>query len=177
MVSSLFDWFIQHLPGLPLSLPPFTVEMLLLHALGDYVLQSEWMAYEKTRKTWVALTHGLFYSIGFVLFLTPSWQAWAIIVGTHAVIDRFRLARYICYLKNFLAPPRTRMQVEETSNPEGSFHVRRTKWKTLKWWKPWKECAVTGYPDDTVPYLSLWLVIIVDNLLHVVINAYALKYF
>lgn len=33
-----------------------------------------------------------------------------------------------------------------------------------------------GYPEDAPVFLSLWLVIIIDNILHIVINFLAIKY-
>jgi hypothetical protein len=162
---------------LPLVLPPLTGWQLVAHATGDYVLQSDWMAAEKTKKSIAALVHCLFYSIPFYIFFKPSWQAMAVIAGSHFLIDRFRLARFVCYFKNFLAPPRTKSATEETSeNPEGSYHVKKLRWKIHKWWHPWKECSVTGYSNDRIPYLTIWLLIITDNLMHIVINSFALRY-
>ena len=62
-------------------------DQLLAHLAGDYVLQSDWMAREKTSRIAVALAHALCYSLPF-LFLRPSLAAWLVIVGTHATIDR-----------------------------------------------------------------------------------------
>ena len=173
----MYDWAIlkDHLPLPLLSLPPFTGKMLIVHLIGDYILQSEWMAYEKTRKTYVALIHGLFYTLPFALFFGPTVQALAVICLTHVLIDRFRLARFVCYLKNFLAPPKSMIQIEEsTSNVSGSIHVKQTRLRTFKWWRSWADCNVTGYPNDTKEWITIWLTIIADGLMHVVINAYAL---
>lgn len=82
-----------------------TADQLLCHAVGDYVLQSDWMANEKTKRSVAALAHVLAYSLPF-LFLRPSLAAYAVIVGTHFVIDRWRLARFLVFAKNLiLAPP------------------------------------------------------------------------
>ncbi|MCP4045962.1 MAG: DUF3307 domain-containing protein, partial [Gammaproteobacteria bacterium] len=64
------------------------------------------------------------------------------------VIDRWRLARYLIWIKNWPWP--------------GS--------------KPWSECKETGFSPDLPKYLSTWLIIIVDNVVHVLINGAALTY-
>jgi hypothetical protein len=68
----------------------------LAHFVGDYVLQSHWMASEKTRRWWPAVAHAVTYGLPFLL-LTLDPVALAVIVGTHAVIDRYRLARHLVW--------------------------------------------------------------------------------
>lgn len=128
----------------------FTGTQVLAHFIGDYLLQSEWMAENKTKRSSVALVHALVYSLPFVVLLHPSLMAYAVIVGTHFAIDRWRLARYVVYAKNFLAPPSA--------------------------WKSWSECSGTGYYKEVPAWLAVWLLIIIDNVLHVIINALALSY-
>lgn len=123
-----------------------TADQLVAHAIGDYVLQSDWMANEKTKRSVAALAHVVTYAIPF-LYLTLDVGVLAVIVGTHFVIDRWRLARYVCWVKNML----------------GSYH-------------PWSECSGTGYHKDRPPWLAVWLMIIADNIMHVLCNAIALKY-
>lgn len=69
-------------------MPFVTADQLVAHAVGDYVLQSDWMANEKTKRDIAALV----YVIPF-LFLGPSAYAVAFMVVTHFAIDRWRLAR------------------------------------------------------------------------------------
>jgi hypothetical protein len=76
-----------------------TADQLLAHAIGDYLLQSHWMAENKTRRSDAALVHALTYALPF-LTLKPSKTRLAGIIGTHFLIDRFRLARYVCWAKN-----------------------------------------------------------------------------
>ena len=59
----------------------------------------------KTSRTSVALLHALCYSLPF-LALGASLGAWLVIVLTHAAIDRYRLARYVVWAKEHLAPRR-----------------------------------------------------------------------
>jgi hypothetical protein len=122
-----------------------TADQLVAHAIGDYVLQSDWMATEKTKRSLAAAAHVLAYSIPF-LFLRPSLAAWLVIVGSHFIIDRWRLARYVVWAKNLPLTP------------------------------PWRECTATGYPPDRPVWMAVWLLIIADNLMHVVINGLALEY-
>jgi len=126
-----------------------TGDQLLAHVVGDYVLQSDWMAGEKRRRTVAALVHALTYGIPFLL-LRPSLLAFAVIVGSHLLIDRFGLARYLVWTKNQVGPREFR--------------------------RPWSECSVTGYPAERPAWMAVWLLIIADNALHVAINAAALRW-
>jgi hypothetical protein len=126
----------------------FSADQLVAHAVGDYVIQSDWMANEKTKRSIAALVHAVTYALPF-LFLTQAWLALLLIVGSHFAIDRWRLARFVCWAKNFAGPPSS--------------------------WKPWAECAATGYHRDRPPWLAVWLLIIADNTMHVICNAVALR--
>lgn len=124
-----------------------TADQLLCHAVGDYLLQSDWMANAKTKRSIAALAHVLTYALPFLL-LRPSVAALAVIIGTHFVIDRWRLARFAVWAKNFLGPGN----------------------------RAWFECTATGYPPDRPPWLAVWLLIIADNVMHVAINGAALRW-
>ncbi|MET9445336.1 DUF3307 domain-containing protein [Streptomyces sp. NPDC006610] len=123
--------------------------LLLCHLAGDYLIQSHWMATEKTKRWWPAIAHAVTYGLPFLL-ITQSAAALAVIVGTHAIIDRYRLARYLVWAKNLLAP------------------------KVFR--KPWADCAATGYPSDTPSWLAVWLLIVADNTMHLAINAAAVTW-
>ena len=77
----------------------FTADQFVAHLVGDYILQSHWMATEKTKRSLAAGVHAATYALPF-LFLTQSIAALAFIIGTHFVIDRFRLARFVVWAKN-----------------------------------------------------------------------------
>ena len=123
------------------------MEQLLAHLVGDYVLQTSHMAEHKVRSWWIALWHAFTYTLPF-LFLTTSPAALAVIGGSHAVIDRYRLARYVTMGKNMLGEPR--------------------RWREFR--------THTGYAEELPHWLSVWLLIITDNTIHLVINYFALKY-
>ena len=125
-------------------------DQILLHLLGDYVVQSHWMATQKTSKSLPAALHALTYSLPFLL-LTRAPVALLVIATTHFVIDRWRLARYLVWFKDRFAPKAFR--------------------------HPWSECQKTGQSEAKIPpWLGVWLMIIADNTLHLVINGLALKY-
>jgi len=116
--------------------------VVMAHLVGDYLLQTHWMAVEKTSRWSAAIAHGLTYTLPF-LFATQSPAALAVIAGTHIVIDRYRLARHVVWLKNQFAP--------RSARPV--------------WGKD-----VAGYPEGTPAWLATWLLIIADNTLHLLIN-------
>lgn len=134
-------------------------DQLLAHAIGDYVVQSDWMASEKTKRWWPALSHVLSYGAVF-LFLRPSVAALTVIVSTHFVIDRWRLARFVCWAKNIALCPPSWEDKRGTAGRQSA----------------WSNCKATGYPSERPPWLAVWLLIIADNCMHVLINGLALRY-
>lgn len=121
--------------------------ILLAHLAGDYVVQSHWMACEKTKRWWPAIAHGITYTLPYLLVTRSPW-ALLVIAGTHIVIDRYRLARHVVWVKNLLAP-------------RGPYR------------RPWAECTATGYPPDAPPWLAVWLMIAADNTIHLLLNTAA----
>ncbi len=133
-----------------------TGNQLTAHVVGDYILQSDWMATEKTKRSLAAIAHVATYFLPF-LALTTSWKALLFIAGTHFIIDRWRLARYICWAKNFLAP--------RWITPTGAvdpvtlcYPNRRDPSDPLKGGVPvalrnysWERCQGTGYAPDKPP--------------------------
>jgi hypothetical protein len=136
----------------------FTASQLIAHGFGDYVLQSHWMATEKTKSSRAAFSHVVYYSFPF-FFLRPSPLALLVILSTHFVIDRWRLARFVVWFKNLLL----------------DFNLNPVDWDDPKTF-PTLYSMQTGFPSDTPQFLSFWLLIIVDNLLHITLNGLALHY-
>lgn len=120
--------------------------IILAHLVGDYLIQSDWMALEKTKRWFPAVAHGLTYMLPYIL-VTQSITALLIIGGTHIVIDRYRLARQVVWVKNFVGPKRYRY--------------------------PWAECRATGYHESNPVWMAVWLMIIADNTIHLLINTAA----
>lgn len=119
----------------------------LAHAFGDYVVQSNWLAQTKTSSSLTAAIHAASYTACF-LPLTRDPRRLAIIGGTHFVIDRWRLARYLVWAKNQMAPQEHRY--------------------------PLKEAGPLGYGPNTPDWLAGWLLFIADNAVHLTINELAL---
>lgn len=113
----------------------FTADQIVAHLVGDYLLQSHWMATEKTRNSVAAAVHAATYTLPFA-FITWSPVALALICITHFIVDRWRLARFVVWAKNGARGPVT----------------------------------ATGYADDVPAWLSVWLLIVADNTLHILIN-------
>lgn len=123
---------------------------LIAHLLGDYVLQNHWMANQKTSSSLPALVHVLFYGLPFAFIIgvldQGSWWSLLVIVSTHFVIDRFRLA------KHWVA----------------FWGVGEPGWLMPK---------LFGLKADPAPpFLAVWLLILVDNTAHLLINWAALEY-
>ena len=113
----------------------FTADQIVAHLVGDSLLQSHWMATEKTRNSVAAAVHAATYTLPFA-FITWSPVALALICITHFIVDRWRLARFVVWAKNGARGPVT----------------------------------ATGYADDVPAWLSVWLLIVADNTLHILIN-------
>lgn len=145
-----------------------TADQLVAHLVGDYLLQSHWAATEKTKRSLAAVVHVLCYMIPFLL-LTQSPVVLAVIGGTHFVIDRWRLARYVIWLKNWIGLPTWKVGPRDD-------HATINYVIDVLPNRSWSECTKTGYPDDVPPWLSVWLMIIADNTLHILCNAAALAW-
>jgi Protein of unknown function (DUF3307) len=123
------------------------MEQLLLHAIGDYITQTDWMAREKLRRWSVAWVHALVYALPFGL-LAPSWPAWLVIFGSHALIDRYALARHLIYWRARIFDPSLR----------------------------WADCQETGFGPQMPPWKAFWLMVLTDNVMHLCINYAALRW-
>jgi hypothetical protein len=123
------------------------MEQLLLHLIGDYITQTDWMAKKKFESFPVALVHAGVYSLPFFL-ITSSIAAVAVIFATHAVIDHYRLAKYLVYAKNW----------------------------TMDRGLRWADCSATGYHKEMPAWLATVLLFVVDNTVHLAINFTALRW-
>jgi len=121
------------------------MEQILAHLVGDYLLQTSHMARHKIQSWTIALLHATFYTLPFLL-ITRSPAALAVILGTHALIDRYRLAWYVSMARNMAGDP---------------FRWRRYR-------------TATGYTDSTPVWMATWLEIVIDNTMHLLINYFAI---
>lgn len=113
------------------------------HMVGDYIIQNDWMAQEKTKRWWPAVIHGVTYTLPFLL-VTQSLLALLVIASTHIVIDHYRLARHLVWFRNQFAP---------------------------RLFRPGH--TATGSAADRPDWLAVWVLIIADNVLHMAINVAA----
>lgn len=141
------------------------MEQLLTHIFGDYILQSDWQATNKSKRTIPCLVHVLLYTSCFLL-LTNNCITLLIIGSTHFILDRFPIIiRRLIWFKNHIGP--------------GFKFV------------PFNLCKITGYYDHYGSpsniningyslrdnHITIWLYIITDNFIHLTINYFAIKYF
>lgn len=109
------------------------MEQILCHLVGDYLLQNDWMATNKTKKHLPAIIHSIVYSLPF-LFITSPLQVLFIALA-HFPIDRYRVpVLWIKFVNN--------------------------NWKSTNF----------GYEEDKPAWMSVWLMIIIDNTFHLLIN-------
>jgi hypothetical protein len=98
---------------------------LVLHLVGDYLLQNDWMALNKKKpglKGFVAcLVHCLIYSLPFLLISTP--RQWVIIFVSHFIIDRWGFVKWFMNAigqKKFAEPPMAPWSIIAVDN---TFHL------------------------------------------------------
>lgn len=119
----------------------FTGEQFMAHMIGDYIVQNNWMAKNKTYNSTICMIHAALYTLCFI-FITQSALALLIILMTHFFIDRFDLACFVVWFKNGCSGPVTK----------------------------------NGFPEGTPAHIGDWVKIIVDNIMHICINALAIYY-
>lgn len=123
---------------------------LFAHFFGDYILQAGDVATTKSTTSRICRYHVGLYLITFIL-MGASFSALCVVGVTHYLIDRYRLPKYLIYLKDHLL----------------AFDIPK---------RPWRPMTDTGMSPETPIYLATWLFIITDNLIHIVINNLALHY-
>lgn len=126
-------------------------EGFVAHLVSDYILQSHWMATEKVKRWLPALVHGLAYTLPFFVVTRSIW-ALLVIGGSHAVLDRYRVAKYVNWLKNLMAPKSFRRSLHEA-------------------------VGNGGFPAAAPTGLATTLSIVADNTMHIAINSAALLWF
>lgn len=122
------------------------MEQLILHLIGDYITQTDAMAVRKTKSMPWAMAHACAYGLPFLLL--GGWWAACVIILTHCIIDRYRLSKYAVFAKNKVTSPGLE----------------------------WRDCSATGYPSAAPAWMSVWLMIVADNTIHLMINYAALRW-
>lgn len=131
-------------------------EQFLIHCFGDYWLQNDWMACNKKNDFRVALLHSFIYTIPFLL-LTRSILALFVIFITHAIIDGTNLVNKLNQLKN--------LDFYKQSVRDNSIVENNTSFMIM----------ADGYTDRPL-FIRAWLIILQDNILHLIINYLSLRY-
>lgn len=62
---------------------------LVCHAIGDYVLQSDYLATTKGKNLWHLIMHALLYTVPFAAVFGIDWKVLMLFVS-HGVIDYFK---------------------------------------------------------------------------------------
>ena len=114
------------------------MEQLLCHLVGDYLLQTDWMASNKVRDWSAAMIHGMTYIIPF-FFISDSMAAMLAILLSHIFIDHYEIAKQFNRFKN-------------------------------QCWTP------NGFPEERPVWLTTWVIIIMDNTMHLLINYLSIRY-
>lgn len=124
------------------------MKSFLAHLVGDYLLQTHYEAVEKTNSWTPAMTHAAKYTAAFVP-LTRNPKALLTIGVTHAILDHYRLAKHVNFVRNQVVPKEYRSV----------------------------DLANAGSPKSAPPGLAMALMIITDNTIHMLINEWALNKF
>lgn len=78
------------------------MNQLLLHLLGDYIIQNDWMALNKKKMSWkgeiACQIHCISYSLPF--FLIADGLQVLFIYSTHYILDRFNLVGWFLAIRN-----------------------------------------------------------------------------
>ena len=106
------------------------IPYILAHFIGDFLLQNDWMAVGKKKKSWICTIHVLFYMTPFLL-VELTWIQFALIAIQHWLQDRTTFVAW--YLRQ-----------------TGGFQTELTH-KTL----PWGHFIV----DQVFHFIWLWTVI------------------
>lgn len=80
---------------------------LLAHLVGDFILQTDWMASGKKKKSWICAIHVMTYLIPFAV-IQISWLPLLLIGVQHFAQDRSGFVRWFMGVtehKSFAEPP------------------------------------------------------------------------
>lgn len=165
---------------------------LICHIVGDYFIQSDWMATNKAKRNIPCFAHALFYTLVF-LFITRDWAQLAVIGSTHYLIDRYSVAKYLVYAHNFIAPC-----FKWDLNPKSLNYLKFVFWRAypeFKYCQPFgfvnigginTKAVAQGHPEELKKmrlksferphYIQFVVYLIFDNTLHILINGLALTY-
>lgn len=138
--------------------------LVISHFIGDFIFQSQYIAERKLKNFLVCVLHVLLYIIPFYFLVSANLKFLLIVAATHLVIDFLRVAELLSWLKNILINPNIWLDTFWRSNQDES---KRYNFYNCKF----------GYPKDVPEHIAFWLMITVDQILHVASNAIIYNYF
>jgi hypothetical protein len=104
------------------------------------------------------------------LLLTRSPLALFVIWFTHFLIDRFRLAKYVIYVKNLAAPWSYIGGATQYGSNGDAISELKPQYQ-------WENCKVDRLSlAKHLIWLAIWLMIIADNTMHLAINYLSLRF-
>ncbi len=132
---------------------------LIFHAIGDYLIQNDWMALNKKLRTWkgeiACQIHCVTYALPFKFIC--SWEAVAAIYVTHYLIDRFNFVGYFLAFRNWVWK-------YEPSKTQAFTH------------EPHLDVSNFGFSEGRPTFITIWLYIITDNVFHIICNYVAISF-
>ncbi|MES2382364.1 MAG: DUF3307 domain-containing protein [Bacteroidota bacterium] len=141
------------------------MEQLILHGIGDYLIQTDkWANGKKLKGLYgflCCLKHCVTYSLPFLII--GSWKAVLAICVSHFIIDRTRIIEYLLAWKNGV--------YKTTEIKPNSINYMFTAYtvKSL-------DISNFGFAESKPKFMSIWLFIITDNIVHLICNYLSLKY-
>ena len=153
------------------------MEQLLCHLFGDFALQTDWMAMNKSKKSFNCLVHVLIYTACFLL-ITTSWKALLVIGITHFILDRWHfILRRLIWLKNHFPlgyPPYA--YCNTTGYYDDSPYNTNSMVDYINHFPNGKHWILTCFGKPRHFFITIWIYIVIDNLCHLTINYLAIKY-
>ena len=156
----------------------YPIMFLLCHFFGDYIAQTDWMAMNKSKKSWNCFVHVLIYTSCF-LVLTTSWKALLFIGVTHFILDRWHvILRRMIWWKNhfptFKYPPFKYCNTTGyyDDSPYNTYYLIQNPKNAFD--NEWNKSMIKSYGQPRLFFITMWLYIIQDNLLHLICNLIAL---
>jgi hypothetical protein len=130
-------------------------ELLLGHLVGDYLLQNEWMAINKSKNTWIgwiaATSHCLLYTWAVCLIMWNfDWYWWVAVFLSHFPIDKFGLAEKYMKLKG----SSLRAYIDDTNNSTSRFYVDTSNGQKML--TGGFRAVVYAVTDNTMHILLMW---------------------
>lgn len=129
------------------------MKMLICHLIGDFWLQTPWMANNKFKENLPAAIHAFLYSIPFLFAFNLSATAYWTILLTHYVIDRYSVGSKLIWLKNYIVD-------------QFFFFEPQPDYKD----------TLLGMSKETPLAVSFGVYVAAENVLHLIINALSIAY-